>query len=168
VRLAPVLKRAGYQVIVADTISEAARWLGDASNIRRAVIGLREALAPELSRTLAESRVSLNAAPPRLETIAPGIEFDSSRQAVVVGTHIRPLTAMESRLLRVLLDHPNHPLSRTQLLDLAWGYDYHGHDREVDVYIRYLRGKVEPEPARPRFIVTVRGLGYMLELHNSK
>lgn len=161
--MAPLLKRAGYQVMFVDTLPEAARWLGDLVDTRRAVIGLRETLAPGLALALAESRASLNMPASSLEMIAPGIEYDSSRQAVLVGAGVRLLTMTESRLLRVLLDHPGRPLSRTQLLDWVWGYDYRGQNREVDVYIRYLRRKIEPEPTRPRLIVTVRGLGYMLK-----
>lgn len=167
-RLAPALKRAGYQVFVAHTVSDAARWLNDAGGSRRAVVGVRDALAPELSRSLAEARASPGATDSRRKSIAPGIQYDAGRRTIVAGTRICPLTAIESRLLQVFLEHPNRPLSRAQLLDLVWGYDYRGHDREVDVYIRYLRRKMEPEPAHPRFIVTVRGLGYMLELDHSE
>ena len=167
-RLAPILKRAGYQVVVADTLSEAARWFGDARSPRRAVIGLCDSLAPELARALAETRAAHSEASPNLRRIASGVDFDSGRQVVIVDAGVRPLTGMEARLLQVFLDHPNRPLSRAQLLDLAWGYDFHGHDREMDIYIRYLRRKIEPEPSQPRYIVTVRGIGYMLETRNQK
>ena len=57
---------------------------------------------------------------------------------------------------------PNKVLSREQLLDRVWGYDYFGDGRLVDVHIRRLRTKVEADPAVPRHILTVRGMGYKL------
>lgn len=166
VQLAPIFKRAGYRVMYADTLSEAARWSGNPADTRCVVISLCEVLAPDLCRALAEARALPNLSSTNTETIAPGIEFDSGRQAILFGSSVRPLTMTESRLLRVLLDHPNRPLSRTQLLDLVWGYDYSSQSREVDVYIRYLRRKIEPDPPHPCFIVTVRGLGYMLKRYD--
>ncbi|HLF27492.1 MAG TPA: winged helix-turn-helix domain-containing protein [Anaerolineae bacterium] len=162
VRLAPWLKRAGYQVLFADTLPEAARWLGTRAG-SRAVIGSCQTLAPDLFHALIGSRTLPDAPPANLETIAPGILFDVSRQAIRNGASVQPLTMTEARLLRALLDHPGRPLSRVQLLDLVWGFDYAGQSREVDVYVRYLRRKIEPEPTEPRFILTVRGLGYMLK-----
>ena len=58
--------------------------------------------------------------------------------------------------------NPGKVLSREQLLDRVWGYDYFGDGRLVDVHIRRLRTKVEPDPANPRHILTVRGMGYKL------
>lgn len=77
------------------------------------------------------------------------------------GTEIH-LTKTEFRLLCELASHPNRVLSREQLLDRVWGYGYFGDGRLVDVHVRRLRAKVEPDPAEPRFVVTVRGLGYKL------
>ena len=57
---------------------------------------------------------------------------------------------------------PGKVLSREQLLDRVWGYDYFGDGRLVDVHVRRLRTKVEPDPANPRHILTVRGMGYKL------
>lgn len=162
VRLTPVLKRAGYQVIIAENPSEVARWADRVSGVRRAVIGLRDSLPVESLRVDAQA----SAPSSTIRRIAAGIEFDVLRQVVIAGGQARSLTSTEARLLHVLLDHPNHPLSRAQLIDLVWGYDYGGHDREVDVYIRYLRRKIEPDPTQPRYIVTIRGLGYVLDIHN--
>ena len=58
--------------------------------------------------------------------------------------------------------NPGKVLSREQLLDRVWGYDYFGDGRLVDVHIRRLRTKIEPDPANPRHILTVRGMGYKL------
>ena len=71
-------------------------------------------------------------------------------------------TRTEFRLLCELADHPGKVLSREHLLEKVWGYDYFGDGRLVDVPVRRLRTKVEPDPANPRFILTVRGMGYKL------
>ncbi len=71
-------------------------------------------------------------------------------------------TRTEFRLLCELAEHPGKVLSREHLLERVWGYDYFGDGRLVDVHVRRLRTKVEPEPANPRFILTVRGMGYKL------
>ena len=73
------------------------------------------------------------------------------------------LTKTEFRLLCELAGNPGRVLSREQLLDRVWGYGYFGDGRLVDVHVRRLRAKVEPDPAQPRYVVTVRGLGYKLQ-----
>ena len=70
------------------------------------------------------------------------------------------LTRTEFRLLHELSQAPGHVFSREQLLERVWGYDYFGDGRLVDVHMRRLRTKVEPDPASPRYLVTMRGLGY--------
>ena len=77
------------------------------------------------------------------------------------GTEVH-CTKTEFRLLVELGSSPNKVLSREQLLDRVWGYDYFGDGRLVDVHIRRLRTKIEPDPALPRHILTVRGMGYKL------
>ena len=71
-------------------------------------------------------------------------------------------TRTEFRLLCELATNPGKVLSREQLLDRVWGYDYFGDGRLVDVHIRRLRTKIEGDPANPRHILTVRGMGYKL------
>lgn len=73
------------------------------------------------------------------------------------------LTKTEFRLLCELATNANKVFSREQLLDRVWGYGYFGDNRIVDVHIRRLRSKLEPDPAEPRYVVTVRGLGYKLQ-----
>jgi DNA-binding response OmpR family regulator len=73
------------------------------------------------------------------------------------------LTPTEFRLLETLVKNPGRAFSRVDLLDRAFGYDYDGVERTVDVHIMNLRRKIEPEPGRPRHIVTVPGLGYRFE-----
>jgi DNA-binding response OmpR family regulator len=72
------------------------------------------------------------------------------------------LTRTEFRLLCELADNAGRVLSREQLLEAVWGYDYFGDSRLVDVHVRRLRTKIEDNPASPRHVVTVRGLGYKL------
>ncbi len=73
------------------------------------------------------------------------------------------LTKTEFRLLCELASLPGRVFSREQLLERVWGYDYFGDGRLVDVHVRRLRTKVEADPAAPRHVVTVRGLGYKLQ-----
>ena len=73
------------------------------------------------------------------------------------------LTKTEFRLLCELADNPGKVFSREALLDEVWGYDYFGDGRLVDVHVRRLRTKIEADPANPRHVVTVRGLGYRLQ-----
>ncbi len=72
------------------------------------------------------------------------------------------LTPREFDLLLHLLKHPNQVLSREQLLDAVWGYDYYGDTNVVDVYIRYVRKKIEQEQ-KSTLIQTIRGVGYVLK-----
>jgi DNA-binding response OmpR family regulator len=73
------------------------------------------------------------------------------------------LTKTEFRLLCELASHPGIVMSREQLLERVWGYDYFGDARLVDAHIRRLRTKIERDPSEPDLVVTVRGLGYKLQ-----
>ncbi len=70
------------------------------------------------------------------------------------------LTPIEFDLLHTLMNHHGRALSRDQLIEQVWGYDYYGDDRVVDVHIGRLRKKIETDPAQPTLIVTVWGAGY--------
>jgi DNA-binding response OmpR family regulator len=65
-------------------------------------------------------------------------------------------------LLAFLLRHPGQVVSRDQLLEQVWGYDYPGETRTVDVHVHWLRSAIEASPAVPTLIQTVRGVGYVL------
>jgi len=65
-------------------------------------------------------------------------------------------------LLAFLLRHPGQVFSREQLLEKVWGYDYAGETRTVDVHVHWLRAAVEADPSQPRYLQTVRGVGYVL------
>ena len=74
------------------------------------------------------------------------------------------LTPIEFRLLRYLASNPGRPFSREHLIETMWGYDSEvGNDRTIDVHVRHLRQKLEQDPADPRWLVTVRGVGYKFE-----
>jgi DNA-binding response OmpR family regulator len=84
------------------------------------------------------------------------------REVLVRGTALRP-KPKEFDLLVFLARHPGMALSRDLLLERVWGWDYGGGSRTVDVHVRWLREKVEADPANPERIVTVRGVGYCFE-----
>ena len=92
-----------------------------------------------------------------------GLEIVPDEGKVSRGGEEVHLTKTEFRLLCELADNPGKVFSREALLDKVWGYDYFGDGRLVDVHIRRLRTKVEADPANPRHVVTVRGLGYRLQ-----
>ncbi|MBR2521316.1 MAG: response regulator transcription factor [Oscillospiraceae bacterium] len=73
------------------------------------------------------------------------------------------LTAKEFDLLKFFMTQPDRTFSREELLEKVWNYEYYGDMRTVDVTVRRLREKIESDPAQPRYIVTKRGLGYMLK-----
>jgi two-component system alkaline phosphatase synthesis response regulator PhoP len=79
------------------------------------------------------------------------------------GDELLDLTPIEFDLLYALARHRGRVLSREQLIEQVWGYDYYGDERVVDVHIGRLRKKVEDDPAHPALIVTVRGAGYRFE-----
>lgn len=85
-----------------------------------------------------------------------------SRSAARNGEPVT-LTAREFDLMELLLRNPDRVFSRTSLLDQVWGYEYQGDDRTVDVHIRRLREKLEPNPASPICIMTKWGVGYYLK-----
>jgi two-component system response regulator RegX3 len=77
-----------------------------------------------------------------------------------------PLTLplKEFELLELLMENVNRVLTRGQIIDRVWGSNYFGDTKTLDVHIKRLRSKVEEDPARPKYIQTVRGLGYKLEV----
>ena len=78
--------------------------------------------------------------------------------------HTAALTATELTLLQKLADNRGHIVTFDALCQAVWGDGYYGYENALGVHIRHLREKVEVEPSRPRYLVTVRGLGYRLEV----
>ena len=90
------------------------------------------------------------------------VEIDRNMSIVRKNGLEVALTKTEYRLLVEFADHPGMVLSRDQLLERVWGYEYLGDSRLVDAHVRRLRVKVETQPEEPTMIVTVRGMGYRL------
>ncbi len=89
-----------------------------------------------------------------------GLTIDPVRREVVVDGHEATFTTLEFDLLVALASSPGRVYSRTQLLERVWGYDFYGDDRVVDVHIRSMRKALGDDAGSPRFIGTVRGVGY--------
>jgi DNA-binding response OmpR family regulator len=101
---------------------------------------------------------------PKTEQLTFGqLVIDLDRREVLVGGESLRLKPKEFELLVFLARHPGMALSRDLLLERVWGWDYGGGSRTVDVHVRWLREKVETDPANPERIVTVRGVGYCFE-----
>jgi two-component system response regulator RegX3 len=97
-------------------------------------------------------------------TLSAGpVRMDVDRHVVTVSGAAVQLPLKEFELLELLLRNAGRVLTRGQLIDRVWGADYVGDTKTLDVHIKRLRSKVEPEPPAPRYIVTVRGLGYKFE-----
>jgi len=92
------------------------------------------------------------------------VELDLVRQTASRGRKRLNLTAREFAMLRLLAETPGEPVSRERFLDVVWGYTAFPTTRTVDNHIASLRAKLEPQPADQRFIQTVHGFGYKLEL----
>lgn len=93
------------------------------------------------------------------------IEADFENHSVICGGEKIELTLKEYELLEVLVKNRGKILTREMLLDKIWGYEYIGESRTVDVHIRYLRKKVEKDDKNPKFIETIRGVGYRFNPH---
>lgn len=91
---------------------------------------------------------------------AGGVSLDVHRRTVAVQGRPVDLTAKEFDLLALLARHPGRVYSRAQLLDLVWGYRHEGSGHTVNSHINRLRVKIEPDLRRPRYVETVRGVGY--------
>jgi two-component system response regulator RegX3 len=100
-------------------------------------------------------------APATLE--AGPVRMDVERHIVSVSGGTVQLPLKEFELLEVLLRNAGRVLTRMQLIDRVWGADYVGDTKTLDVHVKRLRAKIEPSPSVPRYIVTVRGLGYKFE-----
>ncbi|MEU1685878.1 response regulator transcription factor [Micromonospora sp. NPDC005707] len=109
-------------------------------------------------------RQSADATESGAPTLAAGpVRMDIERHVVTVDGAAVQLPLKEFELLELLLRNAGRVLTRGQLIDRVWGADYVGDTKTLDVHVKRLRSKVEPEPSAPRYIVTVRGLGYKFE-----
>ncbi|MGX7824139.1 response regulator [Actinokineospora sp. 24-640] len=98
------------------------------------------------------------------QVLAAGpVRMDVERHVVTVDGAEVALPLKEFDLLEYLLRNVGRVLTRGQLIDRVWGADYVGDTKTLDVHVKRLRSKIEPDPASPRHLVTVRGLGYKFE-----
>jgi DNA-binding response OmpR family regulator len=91
---------------------------------------------------------------------ADGLRIDLATRDVEVRGKPVQLTYVEFELLRTLASHPGRVYSREMLLQALWGGSEYREPRTIDVHVRHLREKLEPDPRAPEFILTVRGVGY--------
>ncbi len=103
--------------------------------------------------------------PTPAETITAGdLRIDLATRRVLRGDVSLDLTAKEFDLLAHMAAHPGRVYTRESLLRDVWGYDFYGDDSTVTVHVRRLREKLEPDPAKPRYLTTVWGVGYRFEV----
>lgn len=159
--------RAGVRVVFVNAPADV-----DA-RLRALELGADEALPRSVPARELAARVALlhvrPVAPPALVDrrrtigVTSEIRLDLAGRRVSRGRdeiHLRP---KELALLSVLATHPGRAFSRAELLETVWGDAYGGDARTVDVHIRWLRAKLEPDPGRPRHLLTVRGHGYRFD-----
>jgi len=120
--------------------------------------GMRELVARV--RANLRRQEMLAQSPPQPGFADEHLTVDLERPLVTAGGSEVALSRRELSLLRVLLAHRGRARTRQQLLDEAWGENEFIDPRTVDVHVRWLRQKLEPDPERPRYIETVRGIGY--------
>lgn len=91
------------------------------------------------------------------------VRMDIERHVVTVSGEPVSMPLKEFELLEMLLRNSGRVLTRSQLIDRVWGSDYVGDTKTLDVHVKRLRSKIEPDPSNPQYVVTVRGLGYKFE-----
>jgi two-component system response regulator MprA len=91
------------------------------------------------------------------------LQLNTATREVTRGNRQIELTATEYNLLHLFMSHPKQVLDRQTILNRVWGYDFLGETNIIEVYVRYLREKIEDTPSTPRLIQTVRGVGYVLK-----
>jgi two-component system response regulator RegX3 len=96
--------------------------------------------------------------------VAGELRLDSDRHQVTLSGKTIAFPLKEFELLELLMENVNRVLTRGQIIDRVWGANYFGDTKTLDVHIKRLRSKIEEDPARPKYIQTVRGLGYKFEI----
>jgi len=118
-----------------------------------------------LARIKAVLRRGAVADPNEIRTVLESgpVRLDTERHAVTVNGKPVTLPLKEFELLEYLMDNTNRVLTRGQIIDRVWGSNYYGDTKTLDVHVKRIRSKIEPDPANPKFIMTIRGLGYKFE-----
>jgi DNA-binding response OmpR family regulator len=101
-----------------------------------------------------------NAAPDADVLRAAGIEVDVPRRRVTVAGRSIELTPTEFELVATMVRQPGRVFTRSQLLDAVHGVAFDSYERAIDAHVKNIRRKLEPEPGRPRYLLTVHGVGY--------
>jgi two-component system, OmpR family, alkaline phosphatase synthesis response regulator PhoP len=94
----------------------------------------------------------------------PGLQLDLLKRLVFSGGESVELTAMEFDVLALIASHPGRVYSREQIIGYLYEGSFYGEGRSADVHIQHLRKKIEPDPKNPRYIQTVRGVGYRFDV----
>lgn len=92
------------------------------------------------------------------------VSMDLEKHIVTVNGERVQMPLKEFELLELLMENVNRVLTRGQIIDRVWGSNYFGDTKTLDVHVKRIRSKIEEDPARPRYLVTVRGLGYKFEV----
>ncbi|HVA38860.1 MAG TPA: response regulator transcription factor [Candidatus Dormibacteraeota bacterium] len=117
-----------------------------------------------LARVKARLRRNDGAAHGRERVLEFGeVRLDPGRGQLTVRGEEVALAPKEFKLLQLLMENEGHIVTRQTLLDKVWGYDFEGEQQTINVHIRWLREKIERDPNRPEYIVTVRGRGYVFK-----
>jgi DNA-binding response OmpR family regulator len=140
----------------------------EANRVAAVEAGVHEVLAEPVSGSELAARVRAQlrrARPGRISRLAIGdrLELDLDRRELLhdgVWVHLRP---KEARLLELFARTPGKVLTRGHILDRVWGPGHTGDPRTIDVHVRWLRSKIEPDPHDPVRLLTVRGVGYRLD-----
>ena len=125
---------------------------------------VRELLARVRNMLRRSSESTAEISPDTDEVVKSGnMVIDLASRSVTLDDEALPLKPREFSLLALLASNKGRAFSRDQILERLWGHDYIGDSRTVDVHIRWLREKIEPEPSQPCRIVTLRGFGYRFD-----
>ena len=125
---------------------------------------MRELLARVRNMLRRSSTPALESSPGDHEVIRSGnLKIDLASHSITLDDEDLAVKPREFSLISLLAANRGRAFTRDQILERLWGHDYIGDSRTVDVHIRWLREKIEPEPSQPRRIVTIRGVGYRFD-----
>lgn len=158
-----LIRREGYSVpilMLSAKGSETDRVVGlevGADDYLTKPFGMRELIAR--CRAMLRRQRTGGAAPSSVLRFQEILLYPQECRVVVRGLEVN-LSPKEFRILELFISHPRRVWSREQLLEKIWGPDFIGDSKTVDVHIRWLREKIEQDPSRPEYLLTVRGFGY--------
>jgi DNA-binding response OmpR family regulator len=117
-------------------------------------------LVSRVRATLRRRRIDARASSKQESLEFPGLVLDPARRQVVAQGSPADLTTAQFDILLLLASHPGRVYGRGQIMATVWGSEFSGDSRAADMQIRNIREKIEPEPKNPRYVLTVRGMGY--------